>query len=52
MDWVAGSTSTDGPSLVSLLPQFDPDVQDVDIRSTMGLRPAIYLKHARLVQTM
>lgn len=39
---------TDAPSLVSLLQQFDPDVQAVDIRSTMGLRPAIYLKHARL----
>ena len=39
---------TDEPSLVSLLQQFDPDVQAVDIRSTMGLRPAIYLKHARL----
>lgn len=44
----AAIDSTDEPSLVSLLQQFDPDVQDVDIRSTMGVRPAIYLKHARL----
>lgn len=39
---------TDEPSLVSLLQQFDPEVREVVIRSTMGLRPAIYLKHARL----
>lgn len=44
----AASDLVDAPSLVSLLQQFDPDVQDVDIRSTMGLRPAIYLKHAKL----
>lgn len=44
----AAIDSTDEPSLVGLLQQFDPDVQDVDIRSTMGVRPAIYLKHARL----
>ena len=44
----AALVSEDGLPLVSLLQQFDPDVQAVDIRSTMGLRPAIYLKHARL----
>ncbi len=44
----AASDLVDAPSLVSLLQQFDPDVRDVVIRSSMGLRPAIYLKHARL----
>ncbi|MDP2220643.1 MAG: AAA family ATPase, partial [Hydrogenophaga sp.] len=44
----AASDLVDAPSLVKLLQQFDPDVRDVVIRSSMGLRPAIYLKHARL----
>ncbi|MFM2056800.1 MAG: hypothetical protein RLY71_1185 [Pseudomonadota bacterium] len=35
-------------SVADLLQQFDADVIDVDIQSSHGYRPAIYLKHRRL----
>lgn len=38
----------EGKVVVDLLRQFDPDVLDVDIGSSRGYRPAIYLKHRRL----
>lgn len=36
------------PSVAELLQQFDADVIGVDIRSSQGLRPSIYLQHRRL----
>lgn len=38
----------DNAVLIELLQQFDPDVLDVDIGSSRGERPAIYLRHRRL----
>lgn len=38
----------DGLQASELLQQFDADVLDVDIRSSQGYRPSIYLKHRRL----
>jgi AAA domain, putative AbiEii toxin, Type IV TA system/AAA ATPase domain len=35
-------------SILDLIREFDPDIQEIDIVSFRGIRPAIYLKHRRL----
>jgi len=46
--WSAGALRHSKATILDLLQVFDPEIQDIDLFSTRGGRPSIYLAHRRL----